>query len=624
MSTQLNVPDSKFKQVTGRFLAIELLWAGLIAPFLLFPGPLAPWWFLALLFPRLIQFYHQRKLFKPSVLNWSASLILIMAFVSYSVSVDQALSWARLWGITLQVVVFWSVANGIASRQQLSQMHTVVLIVTLSVTLLGFFGTDWDSVRLIAMPEVYDLIPQLVSGLPGSGLPGHGPFFSPREVGMTMAFLFPYPFISIWLAPDAFRRWLAGTMAVVMLVLLILSQAITGLLGLFAGLVVVGWVYRRRLTMILMGSGVAILTGFLLLPGTIHTWVQAALNIDHPLGVALVLRLDMWSRALAMIRDMPLSGIGLNTFPIIQSHFYPGYLIGPEVHAHNLPLQIALDLGLPGLFAWSWLIVAFFLVSYRLIRSTTDTQIHMLLVANAAAVAAYLATGTLDIVTLGAKPTVAVWAFIGLTVAIGHLERSVPTSQSLRRASLLAAGSGLGLMLGLLLIFPGILPRNLGSVMAHQALFQARMYRMMNEPQIAAAISSLEETLVADPKQAQVQGTLASLYAWSGRLEQVQQALVKRVELDGPDALNRYAPFIRWQGQIGGMKQQEEAPSIIKLYRQWNNRYPDRAEYYLLLAVATDAYVDGHSGDNYILEGVASHAVPVEIFEPWLAVNKDD
>ena len=74
---------------------------------------------------------------------------------------------------------------------------------------------------------------------------------------------------------------------------------------------------------------------------------------DRRFGVGAGLR---WQAAylacsLVMIADFPLTGIGLNTFPVVQQALYPALERrgGQWPTAHNLYLQVALDLGLPGL-----------------------------------------------------------------------------------------------------------------------------------------------------------------------------------------------------------------------------------------------------------------------------------
>jgi putative inorganic carbon (HCO3(-)) transporter len=56
-----------------------------------------------------------------------------------------------------------------------------------------------------------------------------------------------------------------------------------------------------------------------------------------------------------LIRDFPFTGIGIGTFSQIADNFYPFFLSEPGSihHTHNVFLQIAVDLGVPGFILWS-------------------------------------------------------------------------------------------------------------------------------------------------------------------------------------------------------------------------------------------------------------------------------
>src|SRR5439155_23205740 len=69
-------------------------------------------------------------------------------------------------------------------------------------------------------------------------------------------------------------------------------------------------------------------------------------------------RLEVWLRAVIAIQDFAFTGIGLGGFSSVIPAIYPYFLSGPETvpHAHNLFLQIGVDLALPGLLAFTLLL----------------------------------------------------------------------------------------------------------------------------------------------------------------------------------------------------------------------------------------------------------------------------
>ena len=71
-------------------------------------------------------------------------------------------------------------------------------------------------------------------------------------------------------------------------------------------------------------------------------------------------RVEIWSRALYMLQDFPFTGIGMGAFRQVANLLYPFFLAGPDAeipHAHNIFLQVGVDLGLPGLVAWLALLI---------------------------------------------------------------------------------------------------------------------------------------------------------------------------------------------------------------------------------------------------------------------------
>ena len=70
-----------------------------------------------------------------------------------------------------------------------------------------------------------------------------------------------------------------------------------------------------------------------------------------------------------MIAAYWLTGIGPGTAAFNQ--VYPRFMIAgtPAIHSHNLYLQLALELGVPGLLAFLWLLLAVFSRSFMVLLS---------------------------------------------------------------------------------------------------------------------------------------------------------------------------------------------------------------------------------------------------------------
>ena len=124
-----------------------------------------------------------------------------------------------------------------------------------------------------------------------------------------------------------------------------------------------------------------------------------------------------------MLQDFPFTGIGMGTFRQVASLLYPFFLAGPDAEipdAHNLFLQVGVDLGLPGLIAWLALLILVVWASWRVYwrgRAANDLRLAGLGAGLLASQAALVVHGLTDAATWGSRPAVIVWAIWGLAMA---------------------------------------------------------------------------------------------------------------------------------------------------------------------------------------------------------------
>jgi putative inorganic carbon (HCO3(-)) transporter len=128
-------------------------------------------------------------------------------------------------------------------------------------------------------------------------------------------------------------------------------------------------------------------------------------------------RVELWSRALYAIQDFPFTGMGMGTFGYVMPVLYPLFQVSPDVivlHAHDEFLQVAVDLGLPGLAAFLgiYLIAVWMLIAVW--RRDTDSFRRAVALGLLTGVLAHAVFGLTDAVLLTAKPSVFWWALLGL------------------------------------------------------------------------------------------------------------------------------------------------------------------------------------------------------------------
>jgi len=153
--------------------------------------------------------------------------------------------------------------------------------------------------------------------------------------------------------------------------------------------------------------------------------VLSALLTSDTIG-DLSMRQEIWSRALTMMADFPFTGIGLGCFERLMGMLYPLFLApkGTVTHAHNLFLQVGVDLGLPGLAAFALLLGLAFRSGLRAHRALAQERVDdlaALAAAGVASLAGICAHGMLDAAVWNNKGAFLPWVVMGLCVALGAL-----------------------------------------------------------------------------------------------------------------------------------------------------------------------------------------------------------
>jgi putative inorganic carbon (hco3(-)) transporter len=89
-------------------------------------------------------------------------------------------------------------------------------------------------------------------------------------------------------------------------------------------------------------------------------------NIDN----SAVNRVILWEAAGEMIKESPLFGKGLLSFPYLVSHYLTKNV--PERDTHNMYLKIAVYMGIPALIAYLYFFTRVIVNSHRILRRSTD------------------------------------------------------------------------------------------------------------------------------------------------------------------------------------------------------------------------------------------------------------
>jgi len=393
---------------------------------------LAPWGLALLVVMWGIRWLGQGRLTVRTPVDWPAAALLGMGGVAWMVTVDREATFLALSRLLAGLALMYSLVNWASTRAR--------LLLILWGTTLGALALAAATPVVIPWQNVHPLLMPL-----GARIPHLRKLLNPNMVAGALVMLLPFPLagsvllLKVKLAAlpavpvKALQLWRVVSVPVTLVVLsaLLFTQSrgawlaagsagftvAVGLTPLFLGGLLLpvlagGWlVWQGRLTSFLDALG----TG-----GGIAGWDQ---------------RVEIWSRALYMIQDFPFTGTGANTYPLVVNVLYPLFLISPTTviaHAHNLLLQVAVDLGVPGLIAFMSIVLSAFFCAARCIRRSTGDPLRRVTAwAGIASLAAMLVHGLVDaatwIVGWGAPLP---WFVFGLLFAAAH-HREASTFENL-------------------------------------------------------------------------------------------------------------------------------------------------------------------------------------------------
>jgi putative inorganic carbon (HCO3(-)) transporter len=408
-------------QVTHWWGLIEWACMLLITPFLLFAAPArAP---LLFVIPAL---WVLRRLilggFVPfTPVDVPILVLMVMGGVGFCVSPNPGWGQMKIDALLLGVGLLYATVDLLEPAGRLRWVPAGVIGLGLGFLVLGLLGTRWH----LKIPQ----LTALAAGLPGGIglLPEGETFFNPNVIGGALLWVLP---LSLNLLSWAMRRgerwwgWVAaqGVVSVLSLGLLLLTQSRGAWMGFIVSLLALLVVAGGRLGRV----GTILLVTALLVLVTVSPVVRRTVQVDDVSArilstVTVEQRLETWSRAQYAIADFPFTGSGLDTFRYVMPVMYPLFQTQSDElipHAHNEFLQVALDLGLPGLVAWQSLYMVTFWMLWWAYRGRSSGLIHVLALGSGGALIAHLVYAMTDCGVLDAKPNIVFWMVVGLSVAL--------------------------------------------------------------------------------------------------------------------------------------------------------------------------------------------------------------
>jgi O-antigen ligase len=380
------------------------------------------WLMLPILVARVVV---SRRLIPASALNGAIIALLLLMLLNLVVA---PYSWSA-W-IIGRPIAGALLATSLAERVRRLRQHgwssllNATLVLCFGVGIAALLYSQW-TIKSIQMQPIIDLIPPPPAWAVLENTFGAG--FNVNEIGGAMAWLCPLAAAIAIADFQAKRRraWWALAAFIIVALALFLGQSRFGILGVIGALVLVifGMMPPGRARVLALGAvAAALVVEIVIVTGLLNPAAEQAALRDE---ASFSARVYIWESGLAMVRDHPLTGIGMNQFrarAVRALYPVPGYETAVLPHAHNEWIQIGADLGLPGIAA---LLGLYGVAFWRLVSAYRSG--HKLAVGIAAGLAAHLFFGIGDAITLYDRFSFVFWWLVGLTMSLDIMARQRPS-----------------------------------------------------------------------------------------------------------------------------------------------------------------------------------------------------
>ena len=322
----------------------------------------------------------------------------------------------HLAGLALGLLAMSVVASVSQSLRGLALSAALFSLASTAMLTVGVVGS------LSEYPKGFTLnfaewIPTLSLGLPGlesdgrvnrNALAAAALLVAPVNVALAFASVRHIP-------GGLLLRFIGIVSGTISILVLVVSQSRSAWLGACVVLIVLFARSRRRgvLCILLVGVLGVFLAGFVYAPSpqASNLGKIVAYATESALG-----RVPIWHSAIEELKTSRWIGIGLNQFHVVAA---PTPFIVP--HAHNIFIQLALDLGIIGLLIYGALQVLLLIRADRMARSSSRFAARLAGAAGLSLVGVH-AFGGGDAVALGARIGLFQWLASGFIIAAWHVQ----------------------------------------------------------------------------------------------------------------------------------------------------------------------------------------------------------
>lgn len=337
-------------------------------------------------------------------------LLLLWLPVNYWAAADKQLALDALGYLLLGITLYFALINWPPTQNQPQRLTRLILFIGIGLALAAPFLSNMALNNLYQIPGLTPLLTKLTELTPGN--------VNENRMAGTLVIIWPL-FVILFFQKQQTIWWrlFSGLGAIIILALLVFSQSRGALLAGIIGLGLLILMRWPRLSFLL--PVFLAVFGYLVYRTGPELFLEAQ-SVDNPIG-GFDGRLEIWSRAFYALADFPFTGIGIGNFPRVIPILYPYFLIAPSViveHAHNIFIQVGIDLGLPGLIAYLAIHMTVMGLLIKIVWQRDGSPRWFMAAGVLAGLAVMFIHGLIDAPVWGSKPAFMPWLLIALGVLL--------------------------------------------------------------------------------------------------------------------------------------------------------------------------------------------------------------
>jgi putative inorganic carbon (hco3(-)) transporter len=419
---QMNVKPNKAEMVLSRAVEISL-WVMVFAlPFsislleIFFMCALVFW-----LIKRFVAYRHSEDRLKKGIaglirafvpikteLRFPLFIFVFIGFLSTLASVSLILSLKGFFFKLMEwVLIYTIVTETINDRKKLNNLLKVIIfsMVFIAVDALFQSATGVDFIRhhdafVQTKPIVIDTFNRI-----------RGPFKNPNGLAAWLLVMVPLALSRAFIEKG---RWsikiIMWVLTGALVVCLVLTYSRGAQIAAILSLALFGILKDRRFLVFI----IVILLAFFFISSKparerMGSLTNSIVKIED---LSLSFRLILWREAIAIIRDYPVLGCGLNTYTVTA----PRYQLDRETgyYPHNCYLQMAAEMGIAGLAVFIWAVISLFKNSLAALKKIDDSFYKMILSGLMVGLFGFLAHSFIDTDIYALQLGTLMWFVMGL------------------------------------------------------------------------------------------------------------------------------------------------------------------------------------------------------------------